>query len=40
MIFGNTEFAMHVHKDINSNPILTFLYDKNAIMYFVTKFLI
>lgn len=22
MIFGNTEFAMHVHKDINSNPIL------------------
>ena len=40
MIFGNTEFAMTVHKDINRNPILTFLYDKNAIMYFVTKFLL
>ena len=40
MIFGNTEFAMAVHEDINSNPILTFLYDKNAIMYFVTKFLL
>ena len=40
MIFGNTEFAMAVHKDINANPILTFLYDKNAIMYFVTKFLV
>ncbi len=39
MIFGNTEFAMKVYEDINGNPVLTFLYEKNAIMYFVTSFL-
>lgn len=39
MVFGNFEFAAHIHKDIDANGFLKFLYDKNLIMYFVTNFL-
>lgn len=40
MVLGNSKFALNIHKDIDSNAFLTFLYDKNLIMYFVTKYLI
>lgn len=39
MVFGNFEFAATIHKQIDANGFLTFLYDKNLIMYFVTKIL-
>lgn len=39
MVFGNFEFAAYIHKDIDANGFLRFLYDKNLIMYLLTNFL-
>ena len=38
-VFANFDFASKVYDDINRNAFLGFLYDKNALIYVVTKFM-
>lgn len=37
--FGNKEWAQEVFAQINANPLLTFIYNNNPIIYVVTKFI-
>lgn len=39
MMLSNFSFADYIYNDIDDNVFLKFLYDKNLIMYFVTRFL-
>lgn len=37
--FGNKAWAQEVFAQINANPLLTFIYNNNPIIYIVTKFI-